>query len=269
MFPDRVNGGKKLKFRPCIDIHNGHVVQIVGGTLKDADDSAKTNFTSEKDSIYYADMFYELGLYGGHAILLNGKDSPYYEATKEEVIKALARHKGLLQIGGGITDENAKEYIEAGASHIIVTSYIFENRQISFERLEKLRNAVGKEHIVLDLSCRINNEDGKYYVTMNRWQTFTDAVFEEELLVKLSEYCDEFLVHAVDSEGKKQGIDENVLAILAKSSVPVTYAGGIANFNDIDIIRNKGLSKVDFTIGSALDIYGGTLSLPEVIKCIQ
>ncbi len=258
-----------MKFRPCIDIHNGHVVQIVGGTLKDEDDSAKTNFTSEKDSVYYADMFYELGLYGGHAILLNGKDSPYYEATREAALNALRRHKGLLQIGGGITDENAKEYIDAGASHVIVTSFIFENGQISYDRLNRLKEAVSREHIVLDLSCRKNIENNKYYVTMNRWQTFTDAVFDEKLLSELSQYCDEFLVHAVDSEGKKQGIDEYVLSVLSKSTVPVTYAGGIANFNDIDIIKNKGLSKVDFTIGSALDIYGGDLSLSEVIGCIQ
>lgn len=258
-----------MKFRPCIDIHNGHVVQIVGGTLKDDGDSAKTNFTSEKDSIYYADMFHELGLYGGHAILLNAKGSDYFEATRQEAIKALRRHRGLLQIGGGITDENAKEYIDEGASHIIVTSYIFENKKISYDKLNRLKNAVGKEHIVLDLSCRINKEDGKYYVTMDRWQTFTDAVFEEKLLCQLSEYCDEFLVHAVDSEGKKQGIDENVLSVLSSSTVPVTYAGGIANFNDIDIIKTKGRGKVDFTIGSALDIYGGTLSLPEVLECIQ
>ena len=171
-----------MKFRPCIDIHNGHVVQIVGSSLRDENDSAQNNFVSEKDSAYYANLYKEHGLSGGHIIILNGKDSEYYEATKAEAVKALQTYKGGMQIGGGITDKNAEEYILAGASHIIVTSYVFSDGKICYNNLNRLNSAVGREHICLDVSCRMRN--GKYYVVTDRWQKFTDVVLDENLIVR-------------------------------------------------------------------------------------
>ncbi len=256
-----------MKFRPCIDIHNGHVVQIVGSSLRDENDSAQNNFVSEKDSAYYANLYKEYGLSGGHIIILNGKDSEYYEATKAEAVKALQTYKGGMQIGGGITDKNAEEYILAGASHIIVTSYVFSDGEICYNNLNRLNSAVGREHICLDVSCRMRN--GKYYVVTDRWQKFTDVVLDENLLVSLSEYCDELLVHAVDVEGRKAGINATIAGILEKSPIPVTYAGGISSLDDIAKIRSIGNNKIDFTIGTALNIFGGDLDLMEVIRCTQ
>lgn len=256
-----------MKFRPCIDIHNGHVVQIVGSSLRDENDSAQNNFVSEKDSAYYAKLYKEYGLSGGHIIILNGKDSEYYEATKTEAVKALQTYKGGMQIGGGITDKNAEEYILAGASHIIVTSYVFSDGKICYNNLNRLNSAVGREHICLDVSCRMRN--GKYYVVTDRWQKFTDVVLDENLIVSLSEYCDELLVHAVDVEGRKAGINATIAGILEKSPIPVTYAGGISSLDDIAKIRSIGNNKIDFTIGTALNIFGGDLDLMEVIRCTQ
>lgn len=256
-----------MKFRPCIDIHNGHVVQIVGSSLRDENDSAQNNFVSEKDSVYYAKLYKEYGLSGGHIIILNGKDSEYYEATKAEAVKALQTYKGGMQIGGGITDKNAEEYILAGASHIIVTSYVFSDGKICYNNLNRLNSAVGREHICLDVSCRMRN--GKYYVVTDRWQKFTDVVLDENLIVSLSEYCDELLVHAVDVEGRKAGINATIAGILEKSPIPVTYAGGISSLDDIAKIRSIGNNKIDFTIGTALNIFGGDLDLMEVIRCTQ
>ena len=256
-----------MKFRPCVDIHNGHVVQIVGSSLRDENDSAQNNFVSEKDSAYYANLYKEHGLSGGHIIILNGKDSEYYEATKAEAVKALQTYKGGMQIGGGITDKNAEEYILAGASHIIVTSYVFSDGKICYNNLNRLNSAVGREHICLDVSCRMRN--GKYYVVTDRWQKFTDVVLDENLIVSLSEYCDELLVHAVDVEGRKAGINATIAGILEKSPIPVTYAGGISSLDDIAKIRSIGNNKIDFTIGTALNIFGGDLDLMEVIRCTQ
>lgn len=256
-----------MKFRPCIDIHNGHVVQIVGSSLRDENDSAQNNFVSEKDSAYYANLYKEHGLSGGHIIILNGKDSEYYEATKAEAVKALQTYKGGMQIGGGITDKNAEEYILAGASHIIVTSCVFSDGKICYNNLNRLNSAVGREHICLDVSCRMRN--GKYYVVTDRWQKFTDVVLDENLIVSLSEYCDELLVHAVDVEGRKAGINATIAGILEKSPIPVTYAGGISSLDDIAKIRSIGNNKIDFTIGTALNIFGGDLDLMEVIRCTQ
>lgn len=256
-----------MKFRPCIDIHNGHVVQIVGSSLRDENDSVQNNFVSEKDSAYYANLYKEHGLSGGHIIILNGKDSEYYEATKAEAVKALQTYKGGMQIGGGITDKNAEEYILAGASHIIVTSYVFSDGKICYNNLNRLNSAVGREHICLDVSCRMRN--GKYYVVTDRWQKFTDVVLDENLIVSLSEYCDELLVHAVDVEGRKAGINATIAGILEKSPIPVTYAGGISSLDDIAKIRSIGNNKIDFTIGTALNIFGGDLDLMEVIRCTQ
>lgn len=256
-----------MKFRPCIDIHNGHVVQIVGSSLKDEGDRAEANFVSEKTGEYYGNLYKDNNLPGGHIIILNGKDSEYYEATRKEAISALKAFPGGMQIGGGITADNAKEYIDAGASHVIVTSYVFRDGDICYNNLNRLVSAVGKEHIVLDVSCRLR--DGKYYVVTDRWQVFSDTVFDENLLLRLSDYCDEYLVHAVDVEGKKSGINEEIASILKTSPIPVTYAGGISSYDDIKKIREIGEGRIDFTIGTALDIFGGKLDLSEVIRCTQ
>ena len=247
-----------MKFRPCIDIHNGQVKQIVGGSLLDQGDQAVENFAATQEADYFADMYKKDGLTGGHVILLNPASSEYYAKTKEQALKALRAYPEGLQIGGGITAENAAEYIEAGASHVIVTSYVFKNGEIQWENLEKLCAAVGKEHVVLDLSCR--KKDDKYYIVTDRWQTFTNVVLDEAILEKLSGYCDEFLVHGVDVEGKASGIESELIEILSKETkIPVTYAGGISSLEDLEKIREIGKGKIDFTIGSALDIFGGKI----------
>ncbi len=254
-----------MKFRPCIDIHNGKVKQIVGGSLKDENNQAKENFVSEVDSTYYANLYKANNIKGGHIILLNSKDSEYFEATKSEALKALMAYKGGLQIGGGVNCDNALEYIEAGASHVIVTSYVFKNGKINYDNLNKIFNAVGKEHLVLDLSCR--KKDDKYYIVTDRWQKFTDVCIDENIFYELSKYCDEFLVHAVDVEGKASGIEEEVAKILGRlENIKVTYAGGISSFADLDILKELGNGKVDFTIGSALDIFGGKMQFDSVVK---
>ena len=245
-----------MKFRPCIDIHNGQVKQIVGGSLLDQGDQAVENFAATQEADYFADMYKKDGLTGGHVILLNPASSEYYAKTKEQALKALRAYPEGLQIGGGITAENAAEYIEAGASHVIVTSYVFKNGEIQWENLENLCAAVGKEHVVLDLSCR--KKDDKYYIVTDRWQTFTNVVLDEAILEKLSGYCDEFLVHGVDVEGKASGIESELIEILSKETkIPVTYAGGISSLEDLEKIREIGKGKIDFTIGSALDLFGG------------
>ena len=253
-----------MKFRPCIDIHNGQVKQIVGGSLLDQGDQAVENFAATQEADYFADMYKKDGLTGGHVILLNPASSEYYAKTKEQALKALRAYPEGLQIGGGITAENAAEYIEAGASHAIVTSYVFKNGEIQWENLENLCAAVGKEHVVLDLSCR--KKDDKYYIVTDRWQTFTNVVLDEAILEKLSGYCDEFLVHGVDVEGKASGIESELIEILSKETkIPVTYAGGISSLEDLEKIREIGKGKIDFTIGSALDLFGGRIPY-EVIK---
>ena len=247
-----------MKFRPCIDIHNGQVKQIVGGSLLDQGDQAVENFAATQEADYFADMYKKDGLTGGHVILLNPASSEYYAKTKEQALKALRAYPEGLQIGGGITAENAAEYIEAGASHVIVTSYVFKNGEIQWENLENLCAAVGKEHVVLDLSCR--KKDDKYYILTDRWQTFTNVVLDEAILEKLSGYCDEFLVHGVDVEGKASGIESELIEILSEETkIPVTYAGGISSLEDLEKIREIGKGKIDFTIGSALDLFGGKI----------
>ena len=253
-----------MKFRPCIDIHNGKVKQIVGGSLKDQGDYAITNFASEYGADFYANKYKADGIRGGHIILLNAKTSEYYEATKTQAMQALAAYPGGLQIGGGITADNAKEYIEAGASHVIVTSYVFQEGEVNWENMEKLCEAVGKEHIVIDLSCR--KKDGDYYVVTNRWQTFTNTVVNEDTLNQMKEYCDEFLVHGVDVEGKSSGVELELVKMLAEwNQIPITYAGGIGSMDDLEVFRAASDGKLDFTIGSALDLFGGSISY-EIVK---
>lgn len=252
-----------MKFRPCIDIHNGKVKQIVGGSLRDEGDVAETNFSSEQDASFYAKLYQSDGLKGGHIILLNPETSPHYHATKEQALLALRAYPKGLQIGGGIHCGNAKEYLDAGASHVIVTSYVFHDGMIDFERLKELSELVGKEQLVLDLSCR--KRDGRYYVVTNRWQTFTDVEVTEELLDTLSAYCDEFLVHGVDVEGKSSGVEkELVVRLAAWSGIPITYAGGIGSIADLKEFASISKERLDFTIGSALDLFGGTIPYDNV-----
>lgn len=253
-----------MKFRPCIDIHDGKVKQIVGGSLSD-EKGAKENFASSYDSDYYAGLYQKKGLKGGHIIILNKAGTEAYEATKRQAMLALSTYPGGMQIGGGITSDNAKEYIEAGASHVIVTSYIFTGGMLDMDKLISLVEAVGKEHVVLDLSCRLKGES--YYVVTDRWQTFTDVEVTPDIMKKLSKYCDEFLIHGVDVEGKQQGIDDKLISMLAEvDGINITYAGGIRSMEDIDRICKIGKGRIDFTIGSALNIFGGSLNFEEVCE---
>ncbi len=259
-----------MQFRPCIDIHNGKVKQIVGSSLRDEGDSASENFVSEKGAAYYAGLYKERNLSGGHVILLNSVDSPYYEETKREALSALKGFPGGMQIGGGITDKNAAEFLDAGASHVIVTSFVFRNGIFDRDNLKRLQSAVGREKIVLDLSCRKKTPDGPYYVVTDRWQKYTDHEVNEETLSELAKECDEFLVHAVDVEGKGAGIDPVLVRILSKvESIPVTYAGGVRSLSDVGSLRENGGNRVNFTVGSALKLFGGTLDLDSLMDAVK
>lgn len=254
-----------MKFRPCIDIHNGKVKQIVGASLKDAGDQAAENFVSDQDAAYYAKLYQKYGLKGGHVILLNGRDSDFYEATKRQAYLALSAYPGGLQAGGGITAENAADFIGAGASHVIVTSYVFQGGEILEENLKKLVQAVGKDHLVLDVSCRRRGEG--YYIVTDRWQKETDIRITPRLLEELSAFCDEFLIHAVDVEGKKSGIEETLLKELAGwRGIPITYAGGVRDLEDLKRLKETGGGRIDVTIGSALSLFGGNLDFEEVVR---
>lgn len=253
-----------MKFRPCIDIHNGKVKQIVGGSLKDAGDQAEENFVSEQDAAFFARLYQNKKLSGGHIILLNPPSSEFYEQTKRQALSALRAYPGGLQIGGGITPENAGEYLEAGASHVIVTSYVFKDGKLHYDRLQEMVRVVSKNRLVLDLSCR--KREGSYYIVTDRWQKYTDVLLNEETLHKLAGFCDEFLVHAVDVEGKANGIEAEVAALLGNScEIPSTYAGGVHSYEDLEKLKLLGKDRVDVTIGSALDLFGGRMSFDEVV----
>ena len=256
-----------MRFRPCIDIHNGKVKQIVGGSLKDAGDQASENFVSGQDAFFYAELYGNAGLKGGHVILLNGADSPYYEETRKQALLALHTYSGGLQLGGGVHPENAESYLYAGASHVIVTSYVFRNGQLSWENLEKMVRTVGREHLVLDLSCR--KKDDRYYIVTDRWQKFTNVPVTLETMEELGDHCDEFLVHAVDVEGKANGIETELADLLsAYEKRPVTYAGGVGSMEDIELLRKYGKGRLDVTVGSALDLFGGSIPF-EVLKNLK
>lgn len=335
-----------MQFRPCIDIHNGKVKQIVGGSLKDAGNLASENFVSEQDAAFYAHLYKESGIKGGHIILLNKVGTPEYEADLGQARLALSEYPGGLQIGGGVNADNAAQFIEMGASHVIVTSYVFREGRIDYDRLDALVRAVGREHLVLDLSCRrrISGEgktdvtaigddskggvaavgddlkvdvavvgddsragvaavagdlkagvaavgddlkagvtavagdlktsetaaSDKYYIVTDRWQRFTEEQVSGELLDRLSSYADEFLVHAVDVEGKASGVEGELVSLLSKcASIPVTYAGGVGSYDDIKRIRNLGEGRVNLTIGSALDLFGGSLNYDRVLSMMD
>jgi len=255
----------KMKFRPCIDLHNGKVKQIVGGSLNDRGNLAEENFVSEKDAGFYARLYREKGLQGGHIILLNPVGSEYYQADKKQALLALKEFPFGMQVGGGITAENAEEFLQGKASHVIVTSYVFQDGTIQYENLERLVRAVGRKHLVLDLSCRKKGED--YFIVTNRWQKFTDIRVTDEILQELAQYCDEFMIHAVDVEGKARGIEEPLVRMLGKyKGIPITYAGGVGKIEDLDCLKQIGKNRLDVTVGSALDLFGGTLELEKILE---
>lgn len=257
-----------MEFRPCIDIHNGKVKQIVGGSLRDEGSQARENFVSEQDAAFYAELYQRQGIHGGHVILLNKEGTEYFETTRQQALSALRAYPGGLQIGGGIRDDNAADYLNAGASAVIVTSYVFRDGQMNWENLKKLEAAVGADHLVLDVSCRRKGDD--YYIVTDRWQKFTDVKLTEDVLSELADYCDEFLVHAVDVEGKAGGIEEDIAALLGNwDGISVTYAGGVSSFEDLRKLKELGRNKVDVTIGSALDLFGGEMPFSKVLEEIN
>ncbi|MCI3919458.1 phosphoribosylformimino-5-aminoimidazole carboxamide ribotide isomerase [Paenibacillus sp. TRM 82003] len=245
-----------MKFRPCIDLHQGKVKQIVGETLQDNPQQVKENFVSELEPRVYAEMFRADGLQGGHVIMLG-------PGNEEAALQALRAYPGGLQIGGGIRADNASAYLEQGASHVIVTSYIFQDGQLQEENLKAIVERVGKDKLVIDLSCK--ERDGKWFVVTNQWKTFSDFELTPANVAFLEAYCDEFLVHAVDVEGKRSGIQERLVEQLAAwTTIPTTYAGGARSIADLDRFRELSGGRLDITIGSALDIFGGDLPYKEV-----
>jgi len=244
------------QFRPCIDLHQGKVKQIVGGSLNDK--GATENFISEYNAEHYANMYREHGLIGGHVIALG-------KGNQEEALSALRAYPNGLQFGGGVNNSNAESYLNAGASHVIVTSYLFENGEFSWDRLDKIKRETGTDRLVLDLSCRRTN-DG-WYIATDRWQTITSTQVNQENLIELANHCDEFLIHAADVEGLQAGIDEDLVTLLGQGCpVAVTYAGGARSLADLKRVHELSNGIVDLTIGSALDIFGGQgVTLDECI----
>ncbi len=247
-----------MRFRPCIDIHQGKVKQIVGETLQADASKVVENFVSERGADYFASLYKKDRLTGGHIIMLG-------EGNRKAALTALRAYRNGLQIGGGITADNAAEYLRAGASHVIVTSYVFRDGKLHEENLSRIVSEVGKDRLVLDLSCKERN--GRWYVVTNQWTTFSDLEVNEATVRELESYCDEFLIHAVDVEGKREGVQERLAAKLAEwCRIPATYAGGARSIADLERFRDITGGKLDITIGSALDIFGGTLSYKEVVR---
>lgn len=251
-----------MRFRPCIDLHKGRVVQIVGGSLTDdrndeAGDGPQTNFSTERSSAEFADLYRQDDLPGGHVIALG-------PGNQEAALSALRVYPGGLQMGGGVNPDNACLYLDAGASHVIVTSFVFRGGQVDMDRLGSLVQAVGKDRLVLDLSCR--RRENSFWIVTDRWQRFTDTPVRAETLALLAGHCGEFLVHGVDVEGKMQGIQADLVELLGQHSpIPVTYAGGVRAFSDLDLVNQIGKGRVDLTIGSALDIFGGQIPYADVV----
>lgn len=246
-----------MKFRPCIDLHQGKVKQIVGETLTSNAADVVENFVSDRDPAYYAERFRQDGLTGGHVIMLGG-------GNEQAAAEALRAYPGGLQIGGGIHADNAAEWLEKGASHVIVTSYVFQNGRLQQDNLERILAEVGRERLVIDLSCK--EKDGRWYVVTNQWTTFSDFELSEANIRALESYCDEFLVHAVDVEGKRTGILERLVRQLADwVEIPTTYAGGARSLEDLELFRQLTGAKLDITVGSALDLFGGQLPYRDVV----
>ncbi len=240
-----------MLFRPCIDLHDGRVKQIIGSTLQDSDSSSlQINFSSSFPPSHYARMYRDDNLVGGHVIMLG-------PGNEDAAVDALTGWPGGLQLGGGITADNAERWLECGASHVIVTSHVFHDGQLDADRLHRLQTLIGRERLVLDLSCRWR-DDG-YYVVTDRWQNFTDLRISRRVLSELADSCDEFLIHAVDVEGKCMGVDERLIDLLADNvTIPTTYAGGVGSMDDLVLIHKAGKGRLDATVGSALDIFGGS-----------
>ncbi|MEH6814597.1 MAG: phosphoribosylformimino-5-aminoimidazole carboxamide ribotide isomerase [Motiliproteus sp.] len=245
------------QFRPCIDLHQGKVKQIVGGSLNDK--GADTNYVSSYDAAYYADLYRQHALTGGHVIALG-------PGNKDEALKALSTWPQGLQFGGGVNADNAAEFLQAGASHVIVTSYLFADGQFSWQRLERIKAETGKQRLILDLSCR--RTDSGWNIATDRWQTVTDTPVSAQTLDELGKHCAEFLIHAADVEGLQGGIDQDLVKLLGENcSIPVTYAGGARSLEDLQLVDQLSKGKVDLTIGSALDIFGGKgVTLQECIR---
>ncbi|MEW6219398.1 MAG: phosphoribosylformimino-5-aminoimidazole carboxamide ribotide isomerase [Thermodesulfobacteriota bacterium] len=241
-----------MRFRPCIDLHQGQVKQIVGSTLADDDPGRlTTNFASGQPAAFYADLYRRDDLPGGHVIMLG----PGNETAARQ---ALAAYPGGLQIGGGITAANAGTWLDAGAAAVIVTSFVFRDGQILYDHLAALTRAVGRERLVIDLSCR-KGADGRYSVVTDRWQRFTQVRVEPATLDLFARHAGEFLIHAADVEGRCQGIATDLAALIGSwAGIPVTYAGGISSLADLTLLRDLGQGRLDFTVGSALDLFGGT-----------
>lgn len=275
-----------MRIRPCIDIHNGKVKQIVGGSLRDesgkesvlkesvlkerlfGENPLRENFVSQKDADVYAAIYRRAMLPGGHIILLNSvKEKEAYEADLRQAFLALKEYPDGMQAGGGITPETADRFLEAGASHVIVTSYVFRDGELDRDHLDEMVRTVGKKHLVLDLSCR-KQENGSYVVVTDRWQKLTRLVISEGTLDFLAGFCDEFLIHAADVEGKRAGVEEDLAELLGgwqkKSRFPVTYAGGVHALEDLSKIAASSGGRMDVTVGSALDLFGGNLKLQEL-----
>lgn len=276
-----------MRLRPCIDIHGGCVKQIVGGSIQEGQ-AVQENFVSDRDAAWYASLYRDKGLPGGHIILLDSAaaDPEAYEADRRQALSALAAYPGGMQIGGGITPENAAQYLDAGASHVIVTSYVFHGGSLDEERLEKMKAAVGTRHLVLDLSCRKlpdvpggsygadvsggEGSKGRYAVVTDRWQKFTSWIITPQSLRALCVHCDEFLIHAADVEGKRGGIQEELVGILGgfcrTTGFPVTYAGGVHESADLTRIASLSGGRLDVTVGSALALFGGDLDLDALVR---
>ncbi len=236
-------------FRPCIDLHEGRVKQIVGGSLRDSGAGLQTNFVSERPASWFADLYRKDNLRGGHVIMLG----PGNEASARDALRA---YPGGLQIGGGISADNAPQWLDAGASHVIVTSWVFRDGRLDWARLRELIAKISRDRLVLDLSCRKRGPD--YFVVTDRWQKFTDLAVNRETIALLAGHCAEFLVHAVDVEGLCQGIDGGLVSNLGDwSPIPTTYAGGARDLGDLEAVAQLSKGRVDLTIGSALDIFGG------------
>ena len=239
------------KFRPCIDLHNGQVKQIVGGTLSDDGAGLKENFVADSSAAEFSQQYHADQLTGGHVIQLG-------PGNREAALAALSAWPNGLQIGGGVTIDNAAEWLDAGASHVIVTSWLFDkDGSFRMDRLKQLSAEIGKERLVVDLSCRRTNSG--WTVAMNRWQTLTNVDITTDTLDSMAEYCDEYLVHAADVEGLCGGVDLELVELLGKwAGLPMTYAGGVAGMADLEAVSNHSNGKIDITVGSALDIFGGS-----------
>lgn len=250
---------KKAQFRPCIDLHGGKVKQIVGGTLTDCGEGLQTNFVADQPPEYFAGLYRQYNLHGGHVIRLGA-------GNDEAARRALSAWPGGLQLGGGVTAENAQSILDSGAAQLIVTSYVFSGGELKMDKLEEIFSITGKSKLVLDLSCR-RNEEGKYFVATDRWQKLTNLPVNSSTLELLSPYACEYLIHAVDVEGKQGGIDEELIRLLAaESPLECVYAGGVRNVDDVDTIETAGEGRIHYTIGSALDIFGGNLKFMDIVQ---